>query len=80
MNNQTPETEIEKLTRLNSELRNELIRSSKKVVNLKASIVPAIKLINQSRWEILDLERSLNLHKSREKNLLKKIKEMETVW
>ena len=80
MNNQTPETEIEKLTRLNSELRNELIRSSKKVVNLKASVVPAIKLINQSRWEILDLERSLNLHKSREKNLLKKIKELETVW
>ena len=80
MNNQTPETEIEKLTRLNSELRNELIRSSKKVVNLKASIVPAIKLINQSRWEILDLKRSLDLHKSRESNLLKKIKEMETVW
>ena len=80
MNNKTPETEIEKLTRLNSELRNELIRSSKKVVNLKASVVPAIKLINQYRWELADCEKTISLLKSREKNLLKKIMEMETVW
>ncbi len=57
------ETEVERLRRQNDEFRASLFKSSKKVVdrekiinNLKNEILPAIKLINQYRWEIKKLK------------------------